>query len=81
VFKYVQILYFLVGLLLCCLFTYISVFSTDIFLSVGHMNNEIGTKINKELKLEEYVYANAKEAGKYLANKGDVIGAMVGLRG
>jgi hypothetical protein len=45
------------------------------------MNNEIGININKELKLEEYVHANAKEASKYLAYKGDVMGAMVGLRG
>ncbi len=78
-FKYIKILYFLVGLLLCLF--YLIVFSTDIFLKVGDMNYEIGTKINNELKLKEHVDANDKEANKYLIKKVDVMETMIGLRG
>jgi hypothetical protein len=76
--KYVQIIFFLVIFLLCFLFVYENAISTNTILSVGDMNNEIGTKINNNLNLQGHVHVNDKEAGKTIATQVGITGAMIG---
>jgi hypothetical protein len=57
---------------------YENAISTNTILSVGDMNNEIGTKINNNINLQGHVHVNDKEAGKTLATQVGITGAMVG---
>jgi putative salt-induced outer membrane protein YdiY len=63
-------------LLTCFSFTYDNTLNQDIVLSVGDMNNEIGTKINNSVNLQGYVHVNDKEAGKSIATQVGITGAM-----
>jgi len=76
--KYIQIFSFismsLFILLTCFSFTYDNTLNQDIVLSVGDMNNEIGTKINNSVYLQGHVHV--KEAGKNIATQVGITGAM-----
>jgi hypothetical protein len=73
VLKYIQILSFSLLPLLCFFLIYGHIISTNIILSVGDMQNNIGTHVN----INGHVNVNDKEAGKAMA----ATGAMVGVSG
>lgn len=79
--RYIQILSFIsiiLFILLICFLSYENMTSSNVILSVGDMNNEIGTKINNNVNLQGHVHVNDKEAGKSIATQVGITGAMVG---
>lgn len=79
--KYTQIFYFSVIPLLWLLFIYDNITSINIILSVGDINNDIGTNVKTNVNLQGHVHVNDKEAGKNIATQMGIIGAMIGIAG
>ena len=52
----------------------------NIILSIGDMNNDIGTNVNTNINLQGHIHVNDKQAGKYIATQG-ITGAMIGIAG
>src|SRR6266481_1405192 len=62
--KFTQVISFII-LFVCVLFIYSNITPSDIICNVSDMNNEIGTKINNNIKKEEIIFISVINRYKF----------------